>query len=384
MSDWLGFDPTPYTVDEWWGHVRDIKDSDMTWHPVGICLHATGLPTLAQWVELGPAHDQRLKNLEHYYQSMSWQHGPHAFVSRSHINGFSSLKVRGTHSTCYNYTHFGIEQSGNFNIGHDDYNSGEGAMVKASAIACMAALCKRFSLSPKSIVPHSSCKADGHSQCPGNLVSMSEIIEKVGIAMSKLAMLAVMVLLLGVMGTAHAAKLKLNCGLPFPDAGCYTPNNPSVNPKSPTSVVSGLIAHKEDILAFLQAVDVADKQIIEGSSPPQMWDPVGHQCIAGIGVEGQPGYVPGLAYIVNAIKLPPEPPTLKGFDDNPFALLIKARLAARALAYDLGALNGTADDFAQYVVMSCGGILASINGDILSVAGSSAALAKIILLIIPK
>jgi len=179
MSDWLGFDPVAYAPEAWLAHVRAIKDADMTWHPVGIVLHATGAPTLGQWAEMGPAHDARLRNLEAFYQGMGWRHGPHAFVSRSHINGFSALTVRGTHSQCYNVTHFGVEQAGNFNPGHDDYNSGDGALVKASAIVCLAALCKRFSLHPESIIPHSSCKIDAHFSCPGSLVHMDEIKAKV-------------------------------------------------------------------------------------------------------------------------------------------------------------------------------------------------------------
>jgi hypothetical protein len=187
VISWLGFDPTPYTPDEWWTHLKSIPDSSMTWHPVGIVLHATGLPTLSQWVELGPAHDARLQNLEAYYQGMGWQHGPHAFVSRSHINGFSALTTRGTHSQCYNYTHFGIEQAGNFNTGYDDYNSGDGALVKASAVYALSTLCKRFKLDPQSIIPHSSCKIDGHFQCPGNEVSIAEVILSVTHQLEKLS-----------------------------------------------------------------------------------------------------------------------------------------------------------------------------------------------------
>ncbi len=185
MADWLGFDPKGYSQDDWWTHVQSIKPGDMTWHPVGIVLHATGLPTLGQWVEFGPQHDARLHNLEAYYQSMGWQHGPHAFVSRNYINGFSALTSRGTHCSCANQTHFGIEQAGNFNRGHDDYNSGDGARVKANAVWAMATLCKHFAIDPdKGIVPHAYCAHDGHFSCPGNLVSMPEMIAKVKATMA--------------------------------------------------------------------------------------------------------------------------------------------------------------------------------------------------------
>jgi hypothetical protein len=186
MSDWLGFDPVAFTPDEWIAHVMAIDISKMSWKPSGVMGHATGLPTLVQWAEIGPDHDARLHNLETYYQGMGWQHGPHAFVSRSHINGFSSLYDRGTHCSCVNYTHFGIEQAGNFNTGHDDYSTGDGAMVRDCFAIAAGALMKKFSFDPDKLLFHSSCKADGHYQCPGNEVNLSDTIARVKAAMAKM------------------------------------------------------------------------------------------------------------------------------------------------------------------------------------------------------
>jgi hypothetical protein len=177
---WLGFDPKGYSRDGWAAHVANTALATMKWKPVGIVMHATGLPTLAMWAEFGPAHDARLKNLQAYYEGMGWQHGPHAFVSRNYINGFSALTQRGTHCSCHNSTHFGIEQVGNYNKGHDDYNSGEGAKVKGNAIWAAAVLCRHFQINPlTSIIPHSECKRDGHSQCPGDEVDMADFCKKV-------------------------------------------------------------------------------------------------------------------------------------------------------------------------------------------------------------
>ena len=184
MTNWLGFDPQPYTPADWIAHVNAIDPAKMSWKPIGVMLHATGLPTLGQWVEMGPAHDARLRNLEAYYQGMGWQHGPHAFVSRSHVNGFSSLLSRGTHCTCTNYTHFGIEQAGNFNTGHDSYSTGDGAMVRDTAAIAVAALMKKFNFDPNKLQFHSMCKADGHFQCPGDEVSLPDTIARVKAAMA--------------------------------------------------------------------------------------------------------------------------------------------------------------------------------------------------------
>lgn len=187
MGNWLGFDPKAYNQEQWKDHVYAIRPGQMLWHPVGIVLHATGMPTLGMWQEMGPSHDARLRNLERYYQGMGWKHGPHAFVSREHINGFSALTDRGTHCSCHNSTHFGFEQVGNFNTGHDDYNSGDGAKVKGMAVWCMAVICRHFGIDPEThIIPHAECKRDGHSQCPGNLVSMDEVRSKVKTTMGAL------------------------------------------------------------------------------------------------------------------------------------------------------------------------------------------------------
>lgn len=183
MSDWLGFDPIAYDAKGWMSRVMGLDVSKMSWKPSGVMLHATGLPTLSQWAELGPAHDARLKNLESFYQGMGWQHGPHAFVSRSHVNGFSSLLARGTHCSCVNYTHFGIEQAGNFNSGHDDYRSGDGALVASMAVVAIAALIKKFSFDPDKLLPHSSCRQDGHFQCPGDEVDLKIVISRVKVLM---------------------------------------------------------------------------------------------------------------------------------------------------------------------------------------------------------
>ena len=190
MSAWLGFDPIPYTPDEWIAHVMAIDPSKMAWEPKGVVLHATGLPTLGQWVEMGPLHDARLHNLETMYQGMGWQHGPHAFVSRSHINGFSSLLARGTHDSCLNYTHFGIEQAGNFNPGYDAYSTGDGALVRDSAMTAVAALMVRFGLDPDALVFHCECKADGHSQCPGAFVSKADVIPRIKAEMARIKVLS--------------------------------------------------------------------------------------------------------------------------------------------------------------------------------------------------
>ena len=176
---WKGFDPTAYSQDAWLAHVVAIKPSDMTWKPIGVTLHNTGAPTLGQWAESGPAHDARLRNLQKYYESnLGWHHGPHAFISRTRINGFSPLSEPGVHSTCFNRDHFGIEMVGDYEPGGDAFASGDGALVRNNAIWALAVLHKKFGFDPERLTFHRDCPRDRHA-CPGSQVEKEDIIMRV-------------------------------------------------------------------------------------------------------------------------------------------------------------------------------------------------------------
>src|ERR1700690_2040149 len=100
---WPNFDPKPYTQEQWIVHVKATDFSlwgkssyARSQKPLFITVHNTSLPTLKMWVESGPSHDARLQNLESYYEkNLGWHAGPHAFISRNFINGFSQLNAPG-------------------------------------------------------------------------------------------------------------------------------------------------------------------------------------------------------------------------------------------------------------------------------------------------
>ncbi len=180
---WKDFDRTAYTPAQFKDHVAGLKWTD--WKPAGITLHNTSAPTLAQWAESGPKHDARIANLQSYYEGeLGWHAGPHLFISRDFINGFSNILEPGVHSRCYNKTHIGIEMVGEYNV--EAFDSGDGAKVRDNAVFAMAVLYRAIGKSPDDLVFHKECKKDNHD-CPGKNVVKADMIARVKAKMAELA-----------------------------------------------------------------------------------------------------------------------------------------------------------------------------------------------------
>lgn len=177
---WANFDRTSYDRAGFTARVATLKWTG--WKPQGIVLHNTGAPTLKQWVESGPAHDQRILNLQSYYEGMGWHAGPHFFVSRSHVCGFSNPLQPGVHSTCFNRTHLGIEMAGDFST--EAFDSGDGALVRDTAAFALATLYHALGLDPHGLHFHRECVADHHA-CPGKHVQMGDMVARVVSAMGR-------------------------------------------------------------------------------------------------------------------------------------------------------------------------------------------------------
>ena len=176
-----------YTRDEWLAHVNGLTwdaFSSATKRPLGVTLHNTWKPTIAGWVETDPQRSNALNGLRAYYEGMGWHAGPHAFISRHFINGFSPLTEWGIHSTCFNHTHIGLEMIGNYSTGSEPFDSGDGALVRANAVFAVAALMSKLGLSPeRDLVFHRDCSAD-HHDCPGNGVGKSDMVARIRAEMS--------------------------------------------------------------------------------------------------------------------------------------------------------------------------------------------------------
>lgn len=172
---WADFDGKAYTRDEFAARVATLRWRH--WKPSGIALHNTAAPTLAQWAESGPRHDARIRNLQSYFENKRrWHAGPHLFISRNFINGFSNILKPGVHSRCFNATHIGIEMVGDY--GSEEFNSGDGSLVRDNTVFAMAHLYRALKFKPSCLVFHKECRRDNHD-CPGRKVDKAAMIRRV-------------------------------------------------------------------------------------------------------------------------------------------------------------------------------------------------------------
>jgi hypothetical protein len=178
---WTDFNPRVLTREHFAARLAELKWT--SWQPVGIVLHNTAAPTLAQWAEIGPDHTARIRNLQHYYEGLGWHGGPHWFVSRNWINEFSNPLRRGTHTPSWNATHFGIEMVGDFS--REKFDSGDGALVRDNSVFLMAGLCRRFGWDIAKVLKlHKEDPRTDHD-CPGKFVSKADMIARVQAAMGQ-------------------------------------------------------------------------------------------------------------------------------------------------------------------------------------------------------
>jgi N-acetylmuramoyl-L-alanine amidase len=172
---WKNFEGIARTREQTLERINALQWPD--WRPQGITLHNTAEPSLAQWAETGAAHDARIRNLQSFYEhEQGWHAGPHWFVSRNWINWFSNPLQSGIHSRCFNATRFGIEMVGDYN--KEEFNSGDGAMVRDNAVFLIAALNLKFNFDPGDLTFHVECKKDNHD-CPGKKVVKADVISRV-------------------------------------------------------------------------------------------------------------------------------------------------------------------------------------------------------------
>ena len=179
---WNNFEGLARTREQTLERINALQWTD--WRPQGITLHNTAAPTLEQWAETGPRHDARIRNLQSYYENdKGWHAGPHWFVSRNWINWFSDPLRPGVHSRCFNATRFGIEMVGDYD--QEEFNSGDGALVRDNAVFLIAALNLKFDFDPDDLKFHVECKKDNHD-CPGKKVVKAEVISRVRAMMAAL------------------------------------------------------------------------------------------------------------------------------------------------------------------------------------------------------
>lgn len=186
----MEIDTRAYTRAQWQAHVNALvwtNFSSTHTKPIGVTLHNTWRPLIADWTETDPGRINALNGLKSYYEGMGWHAGPHGFISRDYISGFSPLTAWGIHSTCFNKSHLGFEMVGDYEIGGEPFDSGPGAMVRDNAVFAIAAIMNKLALTPeKDLVFHRDCTADHHA-CPGSAVNKGDIEARIRSMMTKLS-----------------------------------------------------------------------------------------------------------------------------------------------------------------------------------------------------
>ena len=177
--------PSHYAREEFKAYVEALA-FDKGWRPRFPTLHNTGVPSLAQWEAYGSTVEERWgPNLNRYYQGLGWHAGPHLVVCPDYIWVLSDVEAPGVSVSCWNHVTLGIEMVGNYEVGGDDPDAGEGAKVIDNAVFALAALSRHLGWSVGAIVKgvgglhfHRECARDGHP-CPGSRVDKAAVLARV-------------------------------------------------------------------------------------------------------------------------------------------------------------------------------------------------------------
>lgn len=188
---WPQFDGKCYTRAEFAAHVQATK-WNLGFSPKYIVQHSTGVPDIK--TAMVGDHKARIRNMALIYeQQQHWTHGPHVFCFPDAIYIMNALNVQGTHSSCDNLHSLGIECTGNFNPGHDDWDTGLGSQVRDNFVFVAAQLYFKLGLKLDPLVLHQSghhfhsyCKADGHSICPGQKIDRADVVKRISAEMQLL------------------------------------------------------------------------------------------------------------------------------------------------------------------------------------------------------
>ncbi len=171
--------PAHYAPEEFRALIQGLK-FDKGWRPEFPTLHNTGVPSLKQWLNMGASPQERWgANLNAYYRRLGWHAGPHLVCCPSYIWNLCDLEADGVSVSCWNHVTVGIEMVGNYEVGGDDFASGDGAKVRDNAVWVLACLCETFGWTISDVLHfHHECARDRHA-CPGSKVSKADIAERV-------------------------------------------------------------------------------------------------------------------------------------------------------------------------------------------------------------
>jgi hypothetical protein len=170
--------PLGFTQAEFKTYVAGLKWRQ--WKPQFVTLHNSAKPNLKDWAHSGlgkVAGLQRVKNLNHYYQSEEgWHSGPHLFIAPDLIWVACELTADGVHASCYNKVSIGVEMVGDYAT--EAFDSGDGAKVRDNTVAALAILHQALGIGPDTLHFHKECLHD-HHDCPGAHVSKPDMIARI-------------------------------------------------------------------------------------------------------------------------------------------------------------------------------------------------------------
>ena len=253
--------PVHFNREEFRRYVATLHFSE--WKPKLLYLHNTGVPSLKQWTAMGTTPQERWgANLNRYYQGLGWHAGPHAVACPDYIWVLCDFTHPGVAQSCSNTIAWALEMVGNYEVGGDDFVSGEGAKVRDNSAFALAVIAEHlglndladFAFNTRGLHFHRDCKADHHA-CPGSKVMKPEMLARIG-----------------AFRTALAAK-------PLARA-----------PESPATTCESKIAGVEDIQSALNRLGVAPEEPVDGAYGPLTKARVAaFQMAGGLDVDGWAG-----------------------------------------------------------------------------------------------
>jgi hypothetical protein len=184
MAAWKGgFSGTPLSIADIRAQLKKITPP--RW-PKKIAIHNTYKPDLHLWKTTRGGSPQRIRNLEHEFRNLRhYSGGPHWFVSPDNtdkpIYEGTPITKTGVHSPGLNAIAIGIELAGDYTLGKDDDDAGEGLRVKDYGAQLTAALLEWLDLPAdnNAIIFHFEDRRTTHRGCPGNDLEKPEFVARV-------------------------------------------------------------------------------------------------------------------------------------------------------------------------------------------------------------
>ena len=170
-----------FTSSEFRDYIATVDFSG--WQPKFAVVGNTGAPSLAQYTSFGETIRSRwIKNFGNYEAELGLSGTYHLIIDDKGIWVMNPLSRRGICSSSFNEKAICIEMVGNYEIGGDDFTTGDGAKVRANVIEALAIIDKKLSFKPSDLYFHSDDPNDHHAS-PGSKVNKADLVEAVTKAM---------------------------------------------------------------------------------------------------------------------------------------------------------------------------------------------------------